>query len=137
MKKPMLIAGLFQFAVAFVLTAPAVAQQSQYNIDIPFPFHVGVQALPAGEYSIEIVATGAVKIQGVNQTATIGAFRRNRPQVGPQDAELDFHRYGQRYFLSQVWFFGQDQGYELSVTKGELEYAKQVSKAETVLRAAK
>jgi len=137
MKKSMLVAGLFQFVVALVLAAPAVAQQSEYSIEVPFPFHVGARVLPAGAYSIEIVAAGAVKIQGVDQIATSAAFRRNRPAYGPQNAELVFHRYGQQYFLFQTWFLGEDQGYEFSASHAEREYARKMLSAETVLRAAK
>ncbi|MFP5208409.1 MAG: hypothetical protein ACLGRW_03875 [Acidobacteriota bacterium] len=139
MKKSMLLAGLFQFAVALVLAAPAVAQQSSYTIHIPFRFNVSSQVLPAGEYLVRVVSPGAVQIHGEDHiaNATFGAHRRNGSSRVPQNTELVFHRYGQNYFLSQVWFAAGDQGYELTVTSTEREYARQTLSADTVLRAAK
>jgi hypothetical protein len=139
MKKSMLVAGLFQFVVALVLAAPAVAQQSHYTIQVPFPFHVDARVLPAGEYSVGIAARGAVQIHGMdhNANATFGAPRVNGSSHGLQDEGLVFHRYGQQYFLSQVWFGGGDQGYALAVSRTEREYARQITSADTVLRAAK
>ncbi len=136
MKKQMLVAGLFQFVVALMLAAPALAQQSTYTIHIPFPFHVNARVLPAGEYRIAVAAPGAVLIYGVDHAATLGAHRLNPSSATPQNAELVFHRYGQQYFLSQMWFAAGDQGYELSVSNTEREYAKQIPSAEMVLRAA-
>jgi hypothetical protein len=139
MKKSMLVAGLFQAVVALMLAAPAVAQQSHYTIRVPFPFHVDARLLPAGEYRIDIVAPGAVQIHGVDHiaNATLGAHRVNQSSQAPHNAELVFHRYGQQYFLSQVWFAGGDEGYGLTASYTEREYAKQVQSADTVLRAAK
>ncbi len=138
MRKSMLVAGLFPFVVALVLAAPAVAQQNQYSIQVPFPFHVDGRALPAGEYAVRIVSAGAVQILGVdhNASATFGSHRVNRSSAAPQDAGLVLHRYGQQYFLSQVWFGGGSQGYELTVSSTEREVARQIASADTVLRAA-
>jgi hypothetical protein len=139
MKKLMLVAGLIQFVVALALAAPAVAQQSHYTIQVPFPFHIDARVLPAGEYSVGIAARGAVQIHGMdhNANATFGAPRANQSLRTPHNAELVFHRYGQQYFLSQVWFGGGDQGYGLDVSHTEREYARQTPSADTVLRAAK
>jgi hypothetical protein len=138
MKKSVLIAGFFQFVVALLLAAPAVAQQSHYTIHVPFPFHIDGRVLPAGEYSVVVVARGAVQIHGIDRRAdaTFGAPRVSWSSPTLQSEELIFHRYGQQYFLSQVWFGVGDQGYALSVSRTEREYARQTPGADTVLRAA-
>lgn len=136
MKKSMGFAGLFAF-VALALTAPAVAQQGQYTIQVPFNFNVSTRVLPAGEYDVCVVASGAVQIRGVTSTETFAASRLNQSPREPQNADLVFHRYGRQYFLSRVWFAGFGQGYELPVSGVEREYAKQIPKTETVLLAAK
>ena len=139
MKKSMLAAGLFQFVVALLLAAPAAAQQSQYTIHVPFPFHVDARVLPAGEYVVGTIAPGAVEIHGVDHraNATFGTPRLNWPSRALQDKELIFHRYGQQYFLSQVWFGPGDQGYALAVSHNEREFARQITGADTVLRASR
>lgn len=139
MKKSMGFAGLFPIVVALVLSAPAVAQQSQYTIHVPFRFNVNAHMLPAGEYRIGIVAPGTVQIRGIDYTAnvTFVAPGVNRLSHEALNAELVFHRYGQLYFLSRVWFRNADTGYRLFVSNTEREYARQIPETETVLRAAK
>jgi hypothetical protein len=139
MKKSMLVAGLLQFVAALVLAAPAVAQQSPYSIQVPFPFHVDARVLPAGEYSIGTIASRAVTVRSVDHVvnATFGAIRVNPSSHRPLIASLVFHRYGEQYFLSEVWFGAGDQGYGLTASHTEREYARQGPSAETVLRAAK
>jgi len=140
MKKSMLFAGLFQIVVALALSAPAVAQHDPYLIHVPFSFNVNGQVLPAGEYRIGI-RPGALQIHGIDHVADamFPAFdpHVNRPVRGPLDGELVFHRYGQTYFLAQVWFQGADAGYELFVSSAEREYAKKISTPESVMLAAK
>jgi len=139
MRKFMWIAGMFQFVVALVLAAPAVAQQSPYTITVPFPFHVNAQVLPAGEYRVSIVSPGAVRLYGIDHIAdtAFAAYTRSRSSQESRIGSLVFHRYGRQYFLAQVWFSDADAGYELYTSSDEREYARRNPSLETVLRAAK
>ena len=85
MKKSMGFAGLFAF-VALALTAPAVAQQGQYTIQVPFNFNVSTRVLPAGEYDVCVVASGAVEIHGMTSSAIFGASRLNQSPREPKNA---------------------------------------------------
>ncbi len=139
MKKSMLIAGMFQIVVALVLAAPAVAQQNDYTIQVPFGFHVDARQMPPGQYQIRIVAPGSVQVRGIDHTAnaTFIVPQLNRPSHADLNAELVFHRYGRQYFLSQVWFSQINAGYELNISNSEREIARQTPSTEMVLRAAK
>jgi hypothetical protein len=74
--------------------------------DIPFEFSVDYKTMAAGEYNVQTVATAsdAVLIQSVD-----GATSALRPSEAIEHsqksttARLVFHRYGQRYFLAEVW----------------------------------
>lgn len=137
MKKSMLIAGLSQFVVALVLAAPAVAQQQPYIIHVPFRFHVNAQVLSAGKYRVKMAAGGTVQVYGIDHVADAAfvALRLSRSARGFQGAEFVFHRYGNQYFLSQVWFPEVDPGYELEISNAEREVAQKIPKTEMVLRA--
>jgi hypothetical protein len=50
----------------------------------------------------------------------------------PAKAKLVFHRYGDRYFLAQVWTAGDQVGRNLVKSGVELEVAKNGSKRQTV-----
>lgn len=107
-------------------TASASAQTVELRANIPFNFIVNKSELPAGTYSL--------KRQGTTETVMlIESMDRqtdkmvlphtcNAPQPATQ-SKLVFHRYGDRYFLSQVWTAGSDQGRELPKNPRETELA--------------
>jgi hypothetical protein len=85
-------------------------------VDIPFDFVVADKTLPPGQYVLwsESSNRNAIRIQGANGTnyaivmtgATIG---RKSDDFG----HAVFTCYGDRCFLSQLWFAGGDAGREL------------------------
>ena len=139
MKKSRLIAGLLRLLVAVALAIPAVAQQSPYTIQVPFRFNVDARVFPSGEYRISVGSPGAVQIHGVDHTASamLVATFLSRLRGESKNAELVFHRYGQEYFLAQVWFKDTDIGYKLLLSRSERDYATRIPKTDTVLRAEK
>ena len=107
-------------------TASASAQTVEVKANIPFNFIVNKTELPAGEYSL--------KRQGTTETVMLiqSTDRQTDKMVlphactSPQPAsqsKLVFHRYGDRYFLSQVWTAGSNQGRELPKSPRETETA--------------
>ena len=94
-------------ALAFVTAVVSANGQSQgVRADIPFEFAVGDKALPSGEYAIKSATAGgeAMMIRGEDSKSSVMRLttpiqdKRNRGQV-----KLVFHRYGERYFLAEVW----------------------------------
>jgi hypothetical protein len=95
--------------LALVTAWPSLAQSvtTLAKAEIPFDFVVGQKTLPAGQYEIcpgnktnkDILW---IKKADSRATANVVTFGRNikRQQAGPY---LVFNRYGNQYFLSQVW----------------------------------
>lgn len=90
--------------------------------DIPFDFTAGNITMPAGEYKIAN--------SGHPGSLLIGSYGSSSMFVGAIAAQandragstkLVFHRYGDRYFLYQVWVQGEDRGSEVPMTKFEKE----------------
>lgn len=86
------------------LTLPSVAlmaQSSGWAYDIPFSFNAAGIEMPAGHYLVtpESNQIGVLRGQGHGI-----AFQRG-PQLGakPRAAHLTFHKYGDAYFLREVW----------------------------------
>ena len=106
-------------------TASAYAQTIQIKADIPFNFVVGKTALPSGEYKIRSL--------NMNQVLSIGGSGQNSimflantcssPRPSAQ-TKLVFTRYGDRYFLSQVWIEGNSTGRQLPKSRGEVRVAE-------------
>ncbi len=71
---------------------------------VPFAFHVQQQNLPAGRYQLyRMDNAGVVQIRNLATGETIMFTARPPLAVKHGDPKLIFNRYGDRYFLSQVW----------------------------------
>lgn len=121
MKKQVLtLIGVLTLVMA---TGAAFAQSHEIRADVPFNFVVNHVELPSGRYAITTMggANQVLIIRGLN-TKAVKAVTANRTQAKtPADrTKLVFRVYGDRYFLSQVWTEGSDQGRALP--KSDLEY---------------
>lgn len=78
-----------------------LAQSATYTYDIPFSFNAAGIQMPAGHYLVtpESTTVGLLRGQGHSML-----FQRT-PQLNakPRAAHLTFHKYGDAYFLREVW----------------------------------
>ena len=89
--------------------------------NIPFEFVVGDKTLPAGEYSVRPVSSSgeAMLIQGTdNGKAAMRLSNTTEQAKNRTHARLVFHRYGQSYFLAEVWN-GESTGRQITKSKQE------------------
>jgi hypothetical protein len=113
-------------------TQSASAQSSQVmsEVTIPFSFQTTTQKLPAGTYRVISETDHVIRLQGLSSKAggfvvTHDAIKRNAPDHG----SLVFARYGDSYYLHQIWTPGNTIGAECS--KGRAEKESQVAKNDT------
>lgn len=138
-KAATLFVGIIALALASAIAGSAQNQGSMV-VNVPFDFTVKGKTLPAGEYIIS--RTSAANDSGLTMQRRDGeanAIVLTMPVQArdiQKDSRLVFSRYGNRYFLSQVWTAGDDQGRELRKTKQERsledELARADAKPETV-----
>jgi hypothetical protein len=111
-------------AVVVVLAIPAIAQVRETKFNIPFNFNIGKEVRPAGPYVISSVFESSLLIR---HTDGSGAIVVSSMAVESSDrsapAKLVFHRYGDKYFLSQTWL-GRSIGRELFRSGEEKEMAR-------------
>jgi hypothetical protein len=124
-----------------LLTLGALAQAKTVNmtVDIPFNFVVNGVTLPSGEYTIQgLGADGsAISIRSADQKAkSLTLSIRCETANTPESSKLVFHRYGDRYFLAQLWMEGDNSGHELPTSKRETEMALDYPSHQVVLVAA-
>ena len=83
---------------------------------VPFEFIVGDKTLASGEYQLRTVTSAGEALLIKNADAGDAAIRLTSP-IGYDHtktyARLVFHRYDNRYFLSQVWMSGESVGRQL------------------------
>jgi hypothetical protein len=121
----------FVTATLFVFSIIVAAQVAQANepmlVNIPFAFVAGNATLPAGEYRVEkLDSNSAVILVRCSDASAAAMVLSNGTQARePQtQSKLVFKRYGNRYFLSQIWKAGSSRGRELLKSPAEKEIAQ-------------
>lgn len=111
-------------AAALLVSTVAFAQSGTYSASIPFQFRVGQTVMPAGDYRLSVVGPKVIALRGVTASANAIADTAYIDEVRNNDRRprLIFHKYGERYFLAQVW--SNTRGHELFVSPTELEFAR-------------
>jgi len=117
----------------------AQAQEPRVKANIPFDFVVGDRVLPAGEYVVSQFgqSNAAISILKEDRKAEVLILTSACTSSGPsKSGKLVFHAIGGRYFLSQVWTEGYDQGRQLRTSKAEIELAKNGTTSKDLVLAA-
>jgi hypothetical protein len=111
--------------------------QRSLAVKVPFNFVVGETTLPAGEYTIEPSSIGtaaALLIRSAEGHMGVTFFANPVEANAIQaEAKVVFNRYGDRYFLAQVWTPEINIGRELVKSRLEPAQAKSGSKPETAI----
>lgn len=115
-----------------LVVGSATAQTVHVRADVPFNFAVGSNTYPAGAYSVKTIGDRDNKVlllhaeDGKNSMAIISNATVN---LTPADkTKLVFSRYGNQYFLSQVWVNGAIRGHQLPKSNREKEVAKAMAR---------
>jgi hypothetical protein len=125
MKNSAAIALLACVAFAILGATPSHAQVLM-KARVPFSFRAGYGTLPAGDYTIGK--------DGISQQAvSLSAGKRGVELVMPNitdsrndihGSKLVFHRYGDEYFLAEIWSNVDDTFRKLTVSARERKLAK-------------
>ena len=107
-------------AIAVFITTIAVASAQAQNaplvsVTIPFDFEVAGKTLKAGDYQVRMEGSrSTLKIENRDTLhttfVTISPLQRRDIQ---DQSKLVFNRYGNQYFLAQVWIAGRSSGEEV------------------------
>ena len=99
--------------------ASAQSPTTLAEVTIPFDFQTPSQILPAGKYRVVRESSNLLLLRGPNSKGgfviTHDAMRRQAPTHGA----IVFDRYGDKYYLHQVWTAGQSTGLECMKSRAE------------------
>ena len=107
-------------AAACVLGSSLNAQSYKISANIPFAFHAGKTALPAGQYVAQKPFETQVQSLVSPNGGSIAVASMNNMTDTKDQARLVFHRYGSEYFLSEIWN-GKGTGVRLQPSRAERE----------------
>lgn len=121
----MLIVGLaFMSAVVSANGQTSIAVAAK----VPFEFTVGDKVLPAGEYTVKSLKSSSdimeIRTQGEAAMRLSTAIKTNK---GLKSGKLVFHRYGQRYFLAEVWSGPEEAGRRLEKSRAQRSIESQLA----------
>src|SRR5829696_1821437 len=102
--------GLLAVMMIIAASVSANAQSLEYRLtaNIPFDFSVSGEKLPAGKYWVRRARQGSgdtiVQISSTDGHANITRLTIPVITFNPtKNGSLVFHRYGDEYFLSEIW----------------------------------
>ena len=102
------------------------AQRVSFKAHVPFAFVAAGQRLDAGEYGIECgVMPGqlAVKAGRMKEPVVVNCMPLSAG-ARPEHSALVFRRYGDQFFLSEVWAPGTASGSQIPPCHRERELAR-------------
>lgn len=136
MKRQAFVTAAFLGLLLMPTLVPAYAESIKF--EVPFDFVAAEATLPAGEYRVSSnePAQGVVRlVSSKGSSAAIcltNAIQSTRPS---DNSKLVFNRYGNHYFLSQVWSLGNTMGQTLRPSKAEREIARTFKAGKEILTA--
>ena len=107
-----------------LLAAISLNAQGLLKVDVPFDFQAGGALLPAGSYTVDLARLHGFVVMASREAkaaAVIPSWPKETVKTN-SEAKLIFLRYGDNYFLSQVWPAGS-VGREIPKSKREKELA--------------
>lgn len=103
------------------ISLPAHAQMDQQtlSVNIPFGFELGSKHLAPGRYTVTEPLSDVLELRGASDGALI-VTHGGQSYKPTKTSKLVFDRYGDHYFLRQIWFTPEDNTYmECAESKAE------------------
>ena len=123
MKKHALSTVCMVSLLALLAAVSAYAYVSSTVIaKVPFSFSVGNESLPAGHYTLYQSSEGYVSLLGPQGSAFLGWTLPGRTVRPDGEPKIVFHRYGDQYFLSEIFSGTDNVSRKLPVSKLEKEH---------------
>ena len=102
---------------------------------IPFDFNVGEKRLPAGEYTFRRVSdffdNRTMSVNSVDSSVHFFQSTFEAQVLTPKDQPvLVFHKYGDQYFLEQIWLSGNLEGTQLPESRIERTTRRQLAQTQ-------
>jgi hypothetical protein len=116
-----LIGTLSLVVVSLLLNVNGAYGQSMEQANVPFAFHVGSSQLPAGRYTIRVDhLSGLAMIRNSTTSATVLSLGLLE-SPGSKSGKLVFQRFGNRYFLNQIWGEEGSMGLRFRAPRAEIK----------------
>ena len=123
--------------ICLLFTAATLFAQTESNrlmkVNVPFAFGVEDHSLPAGEYLVlTVTPERSIRIISADgkHSATVNDLPNYAGSPSPS-SRLVFHKYGNEYFLAQVWTAGDNVARNPFISQRAMEIAHSGSQPDT------
>jgi hypothetical protein len=128
-KQSLRIFLMFAILVHLTMSSAQAQTANEQTAQVPFSFAVGGKTFPAGEYSVKRLNPQSDKaaLQIRSADGRLSKIVLTVPvQAGSaaESAKLIFNRYGDQYYLAQVWTPADNTGLELPKSRSERTLAR-------------
>jgi hypothetical protein len=120
------VTSILSIGIALVAVAAVQAQDKTVTANVPFSFYMDSSLMPQGPYRVSTLSNGmAVWIMSMKSDATKAVTAlRVIGKTRDEPARLVFHRYGEEYFLAEIWTGDSPSGGGLPRSPREKELAQ-------------
>ena|SRR5688572_19915976 len=118
-------------ALATAVVSASAQSSNRVAATIPFDFTVGSKTMAAGDYilgSLTGDSEGLVVRSKDSGKSVVRLTNSIQPNARENRARLVFHRYGQRYFLAEVWGAGDSNGRRVTESSEERAIRREFGK---------
>jgi hypothetical protein len=133
--------GLFPLLTMVLLMVAGAANAQlgsgkELRFNVPFDYNVGKATMKAGDCSIRRAGTENVLVIRGNGSSAL-ALSGSVSGKATSETKLVFNKYGDQYFLAQVWVEGDAIGEQLPRTRTEKELMSKAQPDSVVILARK
>ena len=127
--KKSLFSTILMLGLVMLAAASATAQsRSPIKVQIPFDFYAGEARLAAGDYRVRFISENVLMLRSAGGKSIIVSAPLTRE--GRNNApRLVFHKYGDQYFLAQVWTLKAGSGRALHSSGAERKLIRELKAA--------
>jgi len=135
--------ALMILALALIVSAPVAQAQGRARATVPFEFNLDQQTMPAGLYEVGALNGQVLVVRNLESKDARLVIESMHVQAsegaGIPHAKLVFHRYGDQYFLAEIWNGQSKIGIAFAESKREkeLQWARDTHEPELVIIAMK
>jgi hypothetical protein len=122
------------FALLGAVTSANAQLSNAIRAKIPFDFNVGEKKLPAGEYTFRRISdtdNRTMSVNNVDGSAHLFQSTFEAQVLTPKNQSvLVFHKYGDQYFLEEIWSSGELEGTRLPESPIERTTRRQLAETQ-------
>ena len=116
--------------LAVLATLPGQANRGDTIVNIPFAFRAANQTLPAGRYTITRIDETNMRFTDSHGRSVFVQTHNAEGKAPEGRGRVVFQRYGDAYFLSEVWVAARATGRKAFPTRAEGELAATEAESE-------